>query len=300
MAVDHVSPDGDVLVLVLQVHRIDAQGDFPDAGVLHQLVGVRARVVTIIERAAHLQARDAQVVQASHIGRRGEIVGLKDALLAARHPSVAVKAIGVQTGDDLRPVIETAIAFAERTEELDPGLVPGGGDDRRLALGPGGAEEVDRLMMLVRQANRHDDMPGTHIKSGMDQARDVELLQGDLAALLHLGLVLAVLRILDLVSAACPTGLELDLRAQDPLGIELIVERQDKTGDRDLVAVIPRASLLSLRPPEAVNPIVHEIGQHLAIAAKAELIETARIKFLCPSRGGHLRLLRQQRRAREH
>ena len=55
---------------------------------------------------------------------------------------------------------------------------------------------MDRLVVGIGQAHRHDQMTGPYIKSRMDQTGQVKLLDGHLAPLLHLGLILAILGIL--------------------------------------------------------------------------------------------------------
>ena len=138
--------------------------------------------------------------------------------------------------------------------------------------------------MLVGQADRDNQMPGADVEGGVNQARDVELLQGDFATLLYFRLVFAVLGILQLVGRPSAARLELNLGAQYPSGIELIVERDDKTGNRNRDAVI---LVVPLRALETVDAVVHEVGQYLAISAHAESIIARGIDGLRTFGGSH-------------
>ena len=124
--------------------------------------------------------------------------------------------------------------------------------------------------MGVGQANGQYHVADADIEGGMDEARDVELLQGNLAALLQLGLVFAVLRVLQFEGCARAAGLKLYLRAQYPFGRELVIKGQDEAGDGDGVAMRPAVAVVAA--VEAVDAVVLEGSHHFTIAAHAEFL----------------------------
>ena len=191
-------------------------------------------------------------------------------MLAAAYPGVAVEAVGIEAGRDVGLVVEGGIAAAHGAEELDTGLVPRGRQDGGLALGTHGAEEVDGFVVGIGQADRQHHVADADVEGGMDEARDVELLQSHFTALLQFGLVFAVLGVLQFEGRARAAGLKLDLCAQYPFGVELIVKGQHKAGDGDGVAV--RLAVAVVAAVEAVDTVILESGHHFAIAAHAELL----------------------------
>ena len=72
----------------------------------------------------------------------------------------------------------------------------------------------------------------------MDEAGDVELFEGDFSAFFHFCLVFSVFGVLDFVGCADTARFKLDFGAENPFGVELIVEGEDETGDADGVAVV--------------------------------------------------------------
>ena len=104
------------------------------------------------------------------------------------------------------------------------------GQDGGLTLGAHRAEEVDGFVVGIGQTDRYNHVTGTNVEGRMDETRDMELLQGHFTALLQLNLAFAVLGGFQLHGLARTAGLELYLSAQYPLGVELIVKSQHKTG----------------------------------------------------------------------
>ena len=137
-------------------------------------------------------------------------------------------------------------------------------------------------MVRVGQADGQHHVPDADIEGGMDEARDVELLQGHFAALLQFGLVFAVLRVLQFEGCARAAGLELYLRAQYPFGRELVVKGQHEAGDGDGVAMRPAVAVVAA--VEAIDAVVLEGGHHFTIAAHAEFL------VIVPGRGRNLLL----------
>ena len=115
-------------------------------------------------------------------------------------------------------------------------------------------------------------MTCAYIKFWNDQTRDVELFQCHFSTLLYLSLVFTVLGVLQLVGSACTTIFELNFCPQYPFGIELIIEGQHKAWYRDGIMIL--FGIAFLMAIETVDTIVFEVGNHLAIAAKAEFLIT--------------------------
>ena len=277
-------------MLVLRIRRIDPHRNLAYRRVGLVFIRIGPRIRAIVDGGAYPQARHTLVVQPSHIGRRSEVIDLEDTLLATGHPSVTIETVGIQASHHLSLVIEAAIPSAPRTEKGDTGLVPSGGQDGGFPFWSGGTKEMDRLVMGIGQANRYDQMTGTHIEGRMDQSGQVKLLDGHLATLLHLGLILAILGILQLVSRTGSTRLKLDLRPQHPLAVELVIQGQDKARDRDRVSMFLGVSIRSAI--EAVDAIILEVGHHLTIPSDPELLVTRGIDSFRPFRSALLSLQR--------
>ncbi len=111
----------------------------------------------------------------------------------------------------------------------------------------------------------------------MYQLRDMELLEGNLASLFYLRLILAVL-FEPLYLAGCTRSpvFKLYLGGQYPRGAELIVERQHKPRDRHRAAVLLVRTVRS----EAVRVVIHIACCHLSVASEAELV-VASVMALC-------------------
>ena len=92
--------------------------------------------------------------------------------------------------------------------------------------------------MGVGEAYGQHHMSGTHMEGAVESVGDMELLEGHLAAFLHLGLVLAVLRRFHLALQAYAARLELYLGTELPVAVELVVASDDETGDGDAVAAL--------------------------------------------------------------
>ena len=114
-------------------------------------------------------------------------------------------------------------------------------------------------------------MAGADVEVAVQCVGDVELLQGDLAALLHFGLVLAVLGLFHLGLDTYAAGLELDLSTYLPVLVELIVTGQHKAGDGDGVAAL--VGVARRGAVEAAGAVAHEGSHHLAVAADAEFLK---------------------------
>ena len=97
-------------------------------------------------------------------------------MLAAGNPCITVETVGVQSGNDQSLIVETCVASAERTEHFDTVFMPGGRKESRFAFRTGSPEEVDRLVLLVGQADRDDQVAGADIEGRVDKTCDVELL----------------------------------------------------------------------------------------------------------------------------
>ena len=108
--------------------------------------------------------------------------------------------------------------------------MPCGGHNSCLAFGADGAEEVDRLMMGVCQADWHYHVSGTDVESGSYQAGDVKLFESHLAPFLYFRLIFAVLVAFKFYGCASPSGLELDFCPENPFWGEFIVESYGKPG----------------------------------------------------------------------
>ena len=95
----------------------------------------------------------------------------------------------------------------------------------------------------------------------------VKLLQCYLTAFLYLGLVFAILCVLNLIGCTCSSSLKLHLNTQVPVLVELVVTGYHKAGNRDGVTL--EVTIALSRSVEPVDTIVLELSQNLAIAANA-------------------------------
>ena len=125
-------------------------------------------------------------------------------------------------------------------------------------------------MVLIRQTNRHDQMTCTNIELGNNHTGDVKLFKSHFSTLFYFCLILSVLSILQFVGSSCSSVFKLNLSTKNPFRRKLIVESQDKTRDGNRVVMLFGISFLMTI--ETVNTIILEIGNHLAIASKTELI----------------------------
>ena len=83
---------------------------------------------------------------------------------------------------------------------------------------------MNRLVVCIGQAHRHNQMPHANVQLRKDKPRDVKLLHSHLAALFHLRFILPVLRTLQLFLQAYATRLQLNLSPKKPFGVEAVVE----------------------------------------------------------------------------
>lgn len=110
--------------------------------------------------------------------------------------------------------------------------------------------------MIVGKPERHYQMTHRDIECRIDHSRDMELFECHFATFLYFGFIFSVLRVFKLDGRACAAGLELDLHAENPFpAAELVVARQDKTRNRNSVAV---QAAVSVGRTEAVDAIVLE------------------------------------------
>ena len=98
----------------------------------------------------------------------------------------------------------------------------------------------------------------------------MELFQGHLAAFLNLGFIFAVLAVLDFDCRAYAAGFKLDFGAEYPFLVELVVEREHEARDGDGIAV--GLGVAGGSAGKAVDAVVHELGEHLAVAAETEAV----------------------------
>ena len=129
-----VGTGGHILIRILGIQRPNGHGNLADLIIRNQLVGIGTCIGAVIDGASHAQPRNTCIVQTGHVGRTGEVVTLKESLFAASYPLVAVKAVGIQTCHDHRLIVESSIALAKLSEELNTCLMPSAGDDRHLTL----------------------------------------------------------------------------------------------------------------------------------------------------------------------
>ena len=121
--------------------------------------------------------------------------------------------------------------------------------------------------MGIGEAYGHHLVSHSHHEGVVQAVGQVELFQRHLAALFHLGLVFAVLRVLQFEGRARAAALEFDFGSQHPVTVELIVAGYDKAWDGDGIAF--QVAVARRRPVEAVDAIVLEGGHHFSVSAHA-------------------------------
>ena len=156
------------------------------------------------------------------------------------------------------------------SKEGETRLVPSVRDDARLAFRPDSTEKVDGLMVSIVQADWNDDVTSTDIEILIKVISDVKLLDGNFSTFFHLSLILAILRVFYLVGCSCTTCFELNLHANIPMLIELVVSSKHKTRHGNRVAM--GASIALAAAIEAVCTIIFEGSNHLTIASDAETL----------------------------
>ena len=211
------------------------------------------------------------VVQAGHIGGRGEVVLLEQAGLARSNPVGGSEAVGRQSGHHHGLIAHARMVLAEASEHLQAGLVPSGGQDGGFALGTTGAKEEDGLVVGIGEPDGQNQMTGTHVEGGVKRVGNMELLQGHFAALFVFHLMLVAFRAsFHFVFETHTAGFELNLDAKVPVLVEPIVAGQDETGDGDGIRAVERARAPTVE--DNLRVVVHELGQNLAVAAEAEFL----------------------------
>ena len=255
-----------MLILCIDAPEVDGHAE----AIGRWLVGIRCSVLAMVPACTETKPRHACIVDAQHIAGRCEVILLEEALFAFLHPVVAVETVGVEACHNLCFPVERSPLPANLTEQAQARLVPCIGNDARLAFGTDSAEEVDGLMVSVVHADRHDEVSCTDVEVLIEVIGDVELLDGNLATLFHLGFVLAVLRVLYLEGSTCTATFELDLHADVPMAVELVIASQNKPGHGNRVSA--HAGIAFAAAVEAVRAIILEGSHHLAIAADAEAV----------------------------
>ena len=129
--------------------------------------------------------------------------------------------------------------------------------------------------MGIGQAYGHNLMTYSHHEGIREPIGQVKLFESHFASFLHLGLILAVLRVLNLVGRACSACLKLNLDSQCPVLVKLVVSGYDKARNGNGVALHVRVS--SRSAVKAVDAVVLELSHDLSISAQA--IAIVRIHF---------------------
>ena len=141
-------------------------------------------------------------------------------------------------------------------------------------------------------------MAHAHVERRHDKTGDVELLERHLAALFGLGLVFAVLGTrarLYLIGRAYAASLELNFDSKYPFTGQFVVAREHEARNRNLVVFDFCVALGGAG--KAIQAVILEAGQHLAIAADAVFAECGILgsRWLGGKRGGGEAQARQQR-----
>ena len=119
-------------------------------------------------------------------------------------------------------------------------------------------------MVCISEAYRHNQVPGTNIKSRMYQTCYMELFQSDLTAF---------------YSRTGTTGFKFYFSSQYPFGIELIIERQYKTRDSNRITMIVR--IASIATKETVDAVIFKTGYHFSISTETEFLVAVTIRSTC-------------------
>ena len=116
-------------------------------------------------------------------------------------------------------------------------------------------------------------MAGPDVEGAVDEASDVELLEGYLTAFFHLCLIFVVLSVLELVGGSGAAAFNLYFCTEDPFAVELVVASHHKAWNAYGVAVFLGIALgVAI---ESVSAVVLEGGNHFAIAADAVFVPAA-------------------------
>ena len=129
------------------------------------------------------------------------------------------------------------------------------------------SEEENRLVTFVVASNRQNHVSHTDIERRMNHSGYVKLFDGNLATLLNLSFVLAVLCVLNLVGNTRTTRFELDLSTENPLRIKLVVTGNNKARNAYRASVLLSRALAAA--VEAVVSVILPRRTHLAISANA-------------------------------
>ena len=203
-------------------------------GPLHVRLGAVAGAVAAVEGDAHQGAPDGLEV---HSARQRETVRpdlLETQLVPPGDPPLGAEPGGVEAVDHL----QAPAPPPDPARSLDAGLVPEGGDRRRLRLRAHRAEVVEGTVEVGEQAHGHVEVTGAEVEEVAEGALYVQLLQDHLAAFLHLLLELAEFLVLQLESASGPAVLELHLRFQLDLGQQFRLQLQGQPRDVHEGAVV--------------------------------------------------------------
>ena len=134
-------------------------------------------------------------------------------------------------------------------------------------------------MVCISEAYRHNQVPGTNIKSRMYQTCYMELFQSDLTAFLYLRFILSIFGIFQFYSRTGTTGFKFYFSSQYPFGIELIIERQYKTRDSNRITMIVR--IASIATKETVDAVIFKTGYHFSISTETEFLVAVTIRSTC-------------------